>query len=87
MSQVVLDVDELDAFVRERIDTVLVGKWTKTSGKLHIPEEPGSTESACRYSPRREDGWRDKDIRIYPPHFHGICTRCVNVRFGVEVER
>lgn len=87
MSQVVLKADELDSYVRDRVETVLIGKGTKTTFRLHLPDEPGSERSICPNETKREGGWRAKDFDIFPPGYHKICLTCVRERFGVEVER
>lgn len=85
MSQIILDADDVDEYVRERVDSVLVGKGTKSTVTLHIPD--GEGDSICPYQTHREGGWRTKDFAVYPPGHHNICTTCVRERFGVEVER
>lgn len=86
MSQVVLQRDDIDPFVRARIDTVLVGKGSKSPVTLHIPDGVGATETVCPYRTHREGGWRVKDISIFPEQNHDFCLRCVRERFGVDVE-
>lgn len=84
MSEVHLRQEDLDAYVRERVEMVLIGSPTKTDKSLHLPASRDCTESVCRFRSQR-DGWRVKAIAVYPPGHVSYCAECVERTFGVEV--
>lgn len=84
MSEVHLRQEDLDAYVRERVEMVLIGSPTKTDKSLHLPASRNYSESVCRFYPQR-DGWRLKSIAVFPPGHHPFCSECVKRTFGVEV--
>lgn len=76
---------ELDSYVRDQVETVLIGKGTNSQRSLHIPSENDSTEVACKAQTERVEGWRPKPIDVYPQGYFEICPWCAERRFGVEV--
>lgn len=76
---------QLDRFVRERVDMVLIGKYTSTPRRLHVPETDDAEDSSCHATVQREGGWLPKSITVYPEGHHKICTPCAEARFDVSV--
>lgn len=87
MSQVVLTPAELDAYLRERVDTILISRHTKSSRTLHIPSTKEWMQPVCCAKTIHEDGWYDKPVSVYPPEYHPVCVECAEERFDVEVVR
>lgn len=85
MTELILTPDELDDYVRSRVDTVLLGKYKTTARSLHIPAQGGSDGVACDARTERDNGWQSKPINVYPPGHHRICPWCAEQRFGIEV--
>lgn len=85
MSEVVLTSDELDEFVRYRVESVLISSCsTHTNRILHMLSDEEWLKPACNTTVRR-DGWVDKPISVFPPGYRRICPDCVELLFDVEV--
>lgn len=84
MSEVVLTSDELDDYVRHRVESILITSCNNSSRMLHMMSEEDWMEPACNTTTRR-GGWIDKPIAVYPPDYHPVCPDCVETHFGVEV--
>lgn len=85
MTETVLTTDQLDSYVRERVETILVTPRNNSSRNLHLQSEDGWMDTVCKSTTTH--GWLDKPLSVYPPQYHPICPSCVEERFGVEVLR
>lgn len=85
MSHVVLTPAELDAYLRERVDTILISGHTNSSRTIHIPSDERWMQPVCGIETKHPDGWLDKPFSVYPSEYHPICTTCAEERFDVEV--
>lgn len=86
MSHVVLTTAaELDAYIRERVETILINGRTKSSRTIHIPSDERWMEPVCGVETKYADGWLDKPVSVYPPEYFPICPECAETRFDVEV--
>jgi hypothetical protein len=83
MTTLVLTTEELDAYVRERVDTVLVNRHTNSSRTLHIESEENWMEPVC--GTRAQYDWLDKPITVYPSNYFPICPHCAETVFDIEV--
>lgn len=82
MSEVALTTDELDGYVRTRVEMVLVTRHTTSSRYLHLKSDDEWLEPVCN---TRSDSWMDRSIDVYPPNYFEVCPHCVETRFDVEV--
>lgn len=85
MNELAIRPAHLDEFVRNRTDTVLIGKHNSSSRSLHIPSSSGSDDVACHAQTTRQGGWLEKPLAAYPPGYYQICPQCAEERFNVEV--
>lgn len=84
MSKLALTVEQVDSYVRKRVDRVLIGKSNSTPRRLHIPSEHDATDVSCKARTSLEN-WNEKPIAVYPPCYHKFCPWCVDRRFSIEV--
>lgn len=84
MSKLAMTNEDVDTYVRDRVDRVLIGKSNSTPRRLHIPSEHDNTDVSCKAQTSLED-WNVKPINVYPPCYHKICPWCADRRFGIEV--
>lgn len=84
MTETVLATDDLDAFIRERVDQVLITSCCNSDRIIHVLSEDEWMDPVCNATIRRGE-WLDKPISIYPEDYHDVCPDCVETRFGVEV--
>lgn len=82
MNEVVLAPDEVDDYVRPKVDHILVSGRRNTSVTLHI-ERGDEMEPVC--SAHSPHGWVEKSVAIYPPDYAPFCSRCAEDYFGIEV--
>lgn len=83
MSEVVVSSDELDDYVRPRVEMVLVSQRRNTSITLHLMDDEHWMEPACHAHAKY--GWVDKSVTLYPRNYAPFCTYCVEEHFGIEV--
>lgn len=83
MTEVVLRKDELDDYVRPKVEMVLVSQRRNTSITLHLMDDERWMEPVCGAYARY--GWIDKSIELYPRNYAPFCTYCVETHFGIEV--
>lgn len=76
--------DEVDAYVRERVETIVITSCNNSSRMLHMRADSSEIEPVCSTITRRGD-WTDKPLAVYPPCYHPICPDCVELLFDVEV--
>lgn len=81
MSETLLTPRQLDNYVREREDTVLIGKHTTTPRNLHIPSNSNPEDVSCNARTDREGGWHPKRLSVYPPRYHDFCPQCVKRQY------
>lgn len=85
MTETVLRPSQLDTFVRERVNQVLITSCSTTTKRLlHLMSDKDWMEPVCNAQKHRGE-WYDKPISVYPPDYHRICPHCVEQQFGVEV--
>lgn len=84
MTETVLRPSQLDAFVRERVDRVLITSCCNSDRLIHVLSDEQWLQPVCDVTVTRGE-WLDKSLSIFPPGYHDICPTCVKQRFGVEV--
>lgn len=84
MSTLALTEEELDDYVRKRIDTILVSGHTNSGRLLHIPSDERWMKPVCNARTQRNE-WLDKPITVYPPNYFPICPDCAETVFDIEV--
>lgn len=84
MTETALRPSQLDTFVRERVERVLITSCCNSDRLIHVISDEEWMQPVCNATVRR-DGWLDKPISVYPPDYHTICPDCVERAFGVEV--
>lgn len=84
VTKIVLTKDELDDYVRPRVESVVISSGGNSSRTLHIQRE-GHAEPVCSARLRTVNQWLEKSVTVYPPNFHPFCDHCVEERFGIEV--
>lgn len=84
MTETVLATDDLDAFIRQHVERVLITSCCNSDRLIHVLSDKQWLEPVCNATIRRGE-WLDKPISIYPPDYHTVCPDCVELRFDVEV--
>lgn len=85
MSSVVSSKDDLDSYLRDKVETILVSGRRNTSITLHLRSHRNQMVPLCGAQTIRDDGWLDKSVAVYPPGFAPFCSQCAKKRFDVEV--
>jgi hypothetical protein len=85
VTEVVLTPDDLDEFVRPRVEWVLISGHTNSSRTLHIKSDEHWMEPVCHTRVQHDGGWLDKPISVFPPDYRPFCTQCVEMKYGIEV--
>lgn len=83
MTEVVVSNYDLDGYVRDRVDSVIVSSGGNSSRTLHIEGADGKPVCSARL--RTAKRWMDKSLAVYPPGFHPMCEHCAEQRFDIEV--
>lgn len=85
MTETVLATDDLDEFIRHRVERVLITSCCNSDRLIHVLSDEEWMQPSCDVTVTRGE-WLDKPISIFPSGYHDICPTCVEQRFGVEVE-
>lgn len=67
----------VEKILRRRYDQVVLSTNGKATKKFHLPSDNGTTAPRCGRDIRSK-GWRLKDLAVYPPGWHSVCSDCAD---------